>query len=192
MFIFHSWGGRVREQTKNLTIDPALLPCPIFFLTDKPFQMYPSSFRAGGAEQASLQPTITNTNTNFACFHGRGAPETSSFIHTLLPSKATSSPSLWGWGRRDRSATPAYQQILLLRGRRRGEENKRYFCSFILFPPFLFAWVSFPIPCGYWWKRNSVIKVERSSTGSTVAQPAATRITLVSPGQNGAIFSDKH
>lgn len=59
--------------------------------------MYPSSFRAEGAEQASLQPTITNTNTNFACFHGHGAPETSSFIHTPLPSKATSSPSLWGW-----------------------------------------------------------------------------------------------
>lgn len=157
--------------------------------------MYPSSFRAEGAEQASLQPTITNTNTNFACFHGHGAPETSSFIHTPLPSKATSSPSLWGWEGGTRQLHPLTNRFCYSGEEEEGKKKKRYFCFFILFTPFSFAWVLLPIPCGCWWKRCDVIKVQTSSTGSTVAQPAATSITLVSPGQceqNGAIFSDKY
>lgn len=103
---------------------------------DKPFQMYPRFSMAEGAVQASLQPTITNTNTNFVCFHGHGAPETWSFIHMLLPYRVTSSPSLWGWGRKDSSHTPISQQILFQQGKRSrgGAGRGKCSCSFILSP----------------------------------------------------------
>lgn len=152
--------------------------------------MYPASFRAGGAEQASLQPTITNTNTNFACFHGHGAPETSSFLHTLLPTMSL---------RLEKEGQLSYTHLpmdFVTRGKKKmRRKKKKVFLFFSFFSLLSCLLRSCYLPQVVTGGRQDAIQVQGNSTGSPVAQPAATRITLLSPGQhgqNGATFSDKH